>query len=789
MHHVSNAALRLAVCLAISGMAAAGAGYAAESDKSNPPRDAAAPRGEVFIQNDSCAVAFDPATLSVKLRTGDQPAILASAPQTGLGSVAGMERSATRARWSLPERKVAVTFELEGSRLLAHVVAAEPGEFTFPVIPETASARGWILPFFEGVYAPCGDAKWTAFLTSRGELNTTADLTMPFLGLDYGYATLTCILTNPFNNQLEFQQAPDQALRARLTHQFTRNHPVKEYGVVFQLGTSSPVEPARLYRQWLIQRGEFVTFHDKIRKTPEAEKLLGAAHIYLWGREPLTQADVTDWKKFARELQAQGQAPAPSPGRRLWSLMKPKARDFLAQLVEAEWPDRYMKSAIADELNRLLLEPDLYDEPAWRGVALDPECAALLKSDRSKLSPADLCRLNSHLLAAAFPNLLAGPDAWGDGVSPKMIRLLAAAGLDRLWLGCDGWDGLIARPETVAAAKKAGFLIGPYDSYNSVHKPNEPDTWETAQFGATLYETGAIVKADGSKRRGFKQKGFTLSPDAARPFVEKRVSGLMAAFHANSWFLDCDGFGEYFDDYSDRHPATQQSDMQSRISRMAWIRDTFGAVVGTEGCSAGVAGTVHFAHGVMTPVIGWGDPDLTNKESKYYLGAYYPPEAPQVFFKPVPVKEEYRYIYFEPRSRLPLFQTVFHDSVIATHHWSFASLKAEDKAKTVELLELLYQVPPLYHLNVQELQKRQAQIKRHYEFFSPLHRETALLPMTGFQWLTPDRAVQRATFGDNIEMVANFSANDFRYGDTILRAESILVKRLDSGKTQAYIPQ
>jgi hypothetical protein len=744
---------------------------------------------EISLQNDSCAVTLEPATLAVTLRRGGLPAILASAPQTNLGSVAGLERSATRARWSLPERKVSVTFELEGSRLLAHVLAGEPGEFTFPVIPETASAKGWILPFFEGVYAPCGDARWVSYLTNCGELNTTADLTLPLLGLDYGSWTLTCILTNPFNNQLEFRRAPDKALRARLTHRFTRNHPVKEYGVVFEVGTNSLVEPARLYRQWLIQRGEFVSFKDKIRKTPEAEKLLGAAHAYLWGGELLAQADVTDWKKFARELKARGEALWASPARRVWSLMKPEARDFVAKLIQAEWPDRYMESQIAADLDRLLKQRGLYDEAAWQGVALDPVSAALLKSDPSKLSRAELCRLNSHLLAAAFPNLLARPETWGNGTSPKMIRQLAAAGFDRLWLGSDGWDGFIDRPETVAAAKQAGFLVGPYDSYNEIHRPDEPDTWETAQFGPGLYETGAIVNADGGKSRGFKQKGFHLSPDAARPFVEKRVSALMAAFHANSWFIDCDGFGEYFDDYSDKHPATQQSDMQSRISRMTWIRDTFGAVIGTEGCSAGVAGAIHFAHGVMTPVIGWGDPDMNDKQSKFYLGAYYPPEEPRVFFEPVPLKEEYRCIYFEPRFRLPLFETVFHDSVIATHHWSFASLKARDQAKTVELLELLYQVPPLYHLNVREFQKRKAQLKRHYEFFSPLHRETALLPMTGFRWLTPDGTVQGTTFGEKIEVVANFGSSDFRCGDTTLRKESILVRRHGSRETEAYVPQ
>jgi hypothetical protein len=498
---------------------------------------------------------------------------------------------------------------------------------------------------------------------------------------------------------------------------------------------------------------------------------------------------VTDWKKLAQELKSQGDSTSPSPAKRIWSQMTPEAKGFVTQVIQAEWPDRYMKSQIATDLDRLLRQRDLYDEPAWRGVALDPQCAALLQSDRSKLSHADLCRLNSHLLAAAFPNYLAKPETWGNGTSPKMVQQLAAAGFDRFWLGSDGWDAFLERPETVVAAKQAGFLIGPYDSYNGIHRPNEPDTWETSQFDAALYETGAIIKADGTKRRGFKQKGFKLSPDAARPYVEKRVSGLMAIFPANSWFIDCDGFGEYFDDYSDKHPATQQSDMQSRIARMSWIRDTFGAVIGTEGCSAGVAGAVHFAHGVMTPVIGWGDPDLSNKQSKYYLGSYYPPEEPQVFFKPVPLKEEYRYIYFEPRFRLPLFQTVFHDSVIATHHWSFASLKTKDQARTMELLELLYQVPPLYHLNVPEFQKRKAQMKRHYEFFSPLHRETALLPMTGFQWLTPDGTVQRTAFGDSIEMVANFGPGDFRYGSTALSKDTILVTRRGSGKTQVYSPQ
>ncbi len=425
-------------------------------------------RAQVSIQNGACSVSIDPASLEVTLRSGDKPAVLLSAAQTNLGAVANLEKSATRAKWSLPERKVSVTLELTGSGLSAHVLADEPGEFTFPVIPETPSAKGWILPFFEGVYAPCGDAKWQKFLTNCGEMNTTADLTMPFIGLDYGGFTVTYILTNAFNNQLVFRPLPQQRTQARLTHQFTRNHPVKEYGLLILLGTNSLIEPARAYREWLIQRGEFVSLKEKIHQTPEAAKLLGAAHVYLWGTELLNRADVTNWKQFARELKAAADAPAPSPAKRIWSLLLPPTRELVTGLAKAEWPDRYTTSQIAEDLNRLLLQRDFYDAAAWNGVALDAEVSGLLKTNRGSLSQADLCRLNSLLLAAAFPKLVAAPETWGNGTSPKMIQQLAAAGFDRLWLGSDGWEGFINRPDTVAAAKKAGFLIGPYDSFNGI---------------------------------------------------------------------------------------------------------------------------------------------------------------------------------------------------------------------------------------------------------------------------------------------------------------------------------
>ena len=56
------------------------------------------------------------------------------------------------------------------------------------------------------------------------------------------------------------------------------------------------------------------------------------------------------------------------------------------------------------------------------------------------------------------------------------------------------------------------------------------------------------------------------------------------------------------------------------------------------------------------------------------------------------------------------------------------------------------------------------------------------------QWLTTDRRVQRTTFGEGIEILANFGPEAFHCGDTIVRQGSIVVKRQDA-RLQAYVAQ
>ena len=742
----------------------------------------------VQLSNSIWKVDITTGSLAVAARLVDTEIVVPiSSGQTGFSDVAEFSQEGSTVSWRFPNRFLTVRFELIEESLSVEFVhdkqTSDTFGLTWPVIEDSESLRAYILPLFEGSYVPKDDVTWQDFLANRGPINTTAGLSMPFWGLDFTDRTLTYILTHPFNNRIRFNQTTASALGMAVSHAFTPNWEQRSYGLHISLGAASPVAPAKQYRRWLQQNTEFVSFAEKIEKTPAAEKLLGAAHVYLWGGKLLSEHDVTDWKTFATKLKGDSKIAT-----RIRAQLNTETRDALQEIVQSDYTSKYVRRVVSRAISEQLENRDFYDSSIWAGVPLTPEAEKLISRDVSMLSLTELYRRNCLVFYAVFSETLRHPDEWGDGLSLKLLEQLTENGLDRLWLGVDSWQDGFRHPTAVAKAKALGYLVGPYDSYHSIHHPDEKDTWETAQFDLSLYETGAIVNADGTKNRGFKKKGYHLSPLVAQPYVENRVNGILEQMQSdfNTWFIDCDAYGELFDDYSTSHPATQLDDMNARLRRMAWIRDTHNMVVGSEGGAAYAASTIHFAHGMTVPVIGWGDPDMKSKTSPYYVGGYWPPEGPAIHIKQVPLKPNYLYHYYDPRFRLPLYQIVFHDSVITTHHWGSGSLKFENAIGTLALLEQLYNVPPLYHLNIEEFSKHKAWIKRHYAFFSPLHRQIGGQAMTDFEWLSDDRLVQRTEFGNIVEIFANFGTDAFGYESLIIPGRSVVARWIGTGKIEVF---
>ena len=745
----------------------------------------AQPKPPVSLQGGQWNVDIDPSTLSAEGRLANGSSFPISLGLPGSGQAMNLVTKGNTASWDLPALGVHFTASMRDGRFFFEIISDRVQKFTWPMIASTNEMRGVILPHGEGFYIPVHNKRWQAFATGQSPYNTMADLSMPLWGIDYGSESLTYVLTNPIGDSLSVEQKGD-GLALSLTHDFQKNDAAKRYGLMIMPGSPSPIEPALLYRKWLTETGQFVSLKEKLAKVPDLEKLFGAAHVYLWAEGVMDVDDVRNWPALVKELRA----PNTPSAKRIVSLLPSEIQQALNESRKEEFVSEYTKAQVLEGLNSIIKDRSLYEPELWPLTLLPPYIQRIAKENAASAhSEEDSDKLNSCLLSATFRDLLGDCTSFGAGISPKMIQRLQQGGFDRLLLLTPDLDVLHELPETVVDAKGAGYLFGTYDEYHEIHVPGAKNTWATAQFDQKLYDTGRILNANGQPDSGFLGLGSHLSSIAVEPYLEERVNRWISEFGFNSYFIDCDATGELFDNYSSVYPATKQIDMQLRIDRLDWISSTYHVVLGSEMGVSFAAPVIDFGHGVMTPVIGWGDPLLADSKSTNYVGNYSPARGPDLFFKQTVLPDKYKDTYFNPEYRIPLYQAAFHDSIITTHHWRTSSIKFTNTLAINELLELLYGVPPLYHLNLNELAKRKHEIQMHYAFFSPNYRKLATVPLTDFVWLTDDHLVQKTEFGADASVVANLSGVAYTYQQHSVPAASVLLIWKKTGETLTYTSQ
>ncbi len=686
------------------------------------------------LENALWRVELDPATLALRVTPAGEAAVQASSGVTA-HAVTDVQADAGQATWQWDSGAYHLTARLEQRDLELTINAREAGQLALLRQPAAAMGKGLIWPLAEGHYVPAGNTLWQAFLLEQGEVNTTQDLSLPLWGVDHGRFTLNWLLTNPYNNRLAWQ-ADGNGLALLASHEFTALQPTAPMTLRLHLGDADPLAGAKRYRQWLVEQGRYEPLADKLRQTPEAEKLLGASHVYLWGNDLLGPQDVRDWPLLVKVLR----------GHELKGLLDKEATQVLTQ---AGTLDRYQKTVLLRGLNAAINKKA---RQTWQAT-----------DEPDMLKLADGYGVLRRELATAFAGALShSPETWGSTLSAQTVKALQDAGLKRLLLTLgEGWEGGLWHPEAIQAGVKAGYLMAPYDSYETALSTTENPDWTTAHLGSKAYRDCAIILKDGKLKTGFQQSGHYTDPRCVRPLLEARVKAVQAKAGFNAWFLDAYATSMVFDSYRNGAEMTQAQNAEGNIDASRWLNTVLKLPAGSEDGNAVTAQGILFAHGMQTPVLGWGDRAMTkDKQSPYYVGNWYPPEQPTVFFKPVPLNEPFRSVYFDPTMRLPLYQAVFHGSVITTHHWLFDSLKLSNVRAENELTQLLYNVPPLYHLSAATLKERLPVIQHQDRFFRPLHQRLATQAMTGFRWLTADKQVQETTFANGTRLVANFAAGD-----------------------------
>ena len=158
----------------------------------------------------------------------------------------------------------------------------------------------------------------------------------------------------------------------------------------------------------------------------------------------------------------------------------------------------------------------------------------------------------------------------------------------------------------------------------------------------------------------------------------------------------------------------------------------------------------------------------------------------QNFSKRVLLKDEFRTIFTDPRYDIPLYKLVYNDSVITSYHWDWSTFKIQGATGERMVREVLYNVPPLYHLDAAEWEKYRQDITNHQAVWSEFARNAVGQEMTGFEYLQEDGSVQKTQYGESLAAVANFGSTAYRYGQIEIPACSALIQA--DGQEAVYTP-
>lgn len=375
--------------------------------------------------------------------------------------------------------------------------------------------------------------------------------------------------------------------------------------------------------------------------------------------------------------------------------------------------------------------------------------------------------LKQKILENANVNKLLGAFhiwVWGDGKALSMLDQLEQCGIKHALINYERSPSSVKMPFNIEknyinSAESRGYLIGP-----SVRFDSAQDSKNSLSISSVLLNhlrpEACIRNFNGTILTGFENQGCYLSSEALRlrepreKNIEKQIDNVLEK-GGNAIYLSSDAAYPLYNDYSRHHPMTRDQDLNNRLERMRFICSDEKVVLGSETGLSWANSIIAYNNGAFLtfPEIFW----FVSQDKKHFGAWRSQDNTPTILFQIYNASSEFLRAVYNPRYRLPLYEAVFHDAVISTDRLELNELKIPAARKVKMLLQSLYNVPPIWALNEETLQKNKKYFMDYYNFFSPLHQMAGIEPLTLFEWLTEDHLVQQTQFGNRLTLTANFS--------------------------------
>jgi hypothetical protein len=348
----------------------------------------------------------------------------------------------------------------------------------------------------------------------------------------------------------------------------------------------------------------------------------------------------------------------------------------------------------------------------------------------------------------------------------EISRQMQQAGIDRILWSNRG------TPETLAQLNDLGVLTSRYDIYQDAMNPeNFPKLrGQHSDWTSSAWPHDIALGPDGDWIRGWQVRGKddqwypcgVLCDRRAVEYARQRIPAELETHPYRCRFIDTTTASPWRECYHPDHPMTRSESRHWKMELLRYISDDCGLVTGSETGHEAAVPYVHYFEGMMS------------------LGPYRVPDSGrrmQEILDEVPervAKFQTGHFY-----RLPLWELVYHDCVVAQWYWGDYNNKLPKLWDRRDLWNALYGTPPMFMFDRQMWDKQRERFVQSYQVAASVARETGYSRMLSHRWLTADRTVQETRFANGIAVTVNFGDQPYTLPDGQTLAP--LAHRVDRG--------
>jgi hypothetical protein len=310
-------------------------------------------------------------------------------------------------------------------------------------------------------------------------------------------------------------------------------------------------------------------------------------------------------------------------------------------------------------------------------------------------------------------------------------------------------------PEKLRALNALGVLTSRYDIYQDAMNPaNFPRL--NGRHGDWTSEAWAnddlMIGADGEWVRGWEVRAKdgemlpcgTLCDRQAIEYAKKRIPPELATSPYRSRFIDTTTASPWRECWHPKHPMTRSESRRFKVDLLRYVSEGCGLVCGSE-----------TGHDAAVPWVDYFEGMLS-------LGPYRVPDSGREMLRAWDeIPEGVAKFQTGHAYRLPLWELVYHECVVAQWYWGDYSNKLPKLWDRRDLWNALYGTPPMFLFDRKIWEAQKERFARSYRTTAPVARATGYSEMVSHEWWTADRSVQRTRFANGVSVTVNFGDRAF----------------------------